>query len=165
MQATHELNTLPCSVTGSGDGSAAGTATTAQYTVTITYYDEANATLACRPTVVPAYATLRSVASISANGQVLRRTLTAKYEFQVTVPKPAGGRIHLGPVGSVPDRCLNAASGAVNTPVTLQVCSTSTRQIWAYHQILTISLVSTHAGRRCAWTPPPCRTRWANRSS
>ena len=145
-----QLNTLPCSVTGSGDGSAAGTATVAQYTVTITYYNDSNTALACRPTVVPAYAKLRSVGSISVNGQVRRRTLTATYHFQTTIPKPIGGQIHVGPQGAT-TRCLGVGSSAVLTPVTAQQCDALTGdRIWAYNKNLTISLVSTHS------TSPMC---------
>ena len=153
------LATLPC---GPFTGTLS-TATTANYKVTITYYQNdprghendptwqaANPPITCinggGARVTPKYALLRSLGTDQTTTDITKtpnRGLTATYAFHITNENIPGGNIRT--YHTTLDLCLDAGSSspAAGTNVQMQTCvEGSGQQKWAYSPNLSLVLVS-----------------------
>ena len=153
------LATLPC---GPFTGTLS-TATTANYNVTITYYQNdprghendptwqaANPPITCinggGARVTPKYALLRSLGTDQTTTDITKtpnRGLTATYAFHITNENIPGGNIRT--YHTTLDLCLDAGSSspAAGTNVQMQTCvEGSGQQKWAYSPNLSLVLVS-----------------------
>ena len=154
------LATLPC---GPFTGTLS-TATTANYNVTITYYQNdprghendptwqaANPPITCinggGARVTPKYALLRSLGTDQTTTDITKtpnRGLTATYAFHITNENIPGGNIRVYKLPTSKDLCLDAGSSSplAGTNVQMQPCVEGRgQQKWAYNQDLTITLV------------------------
>jgi len=178
------LATLPC---GPFTGTLS-TATTANYNVTITYYQNdprghendptwqaANPPITCinggGARVTPKYALLRSLGTDQTTTDITKtpnRGLTATYAFHITNQNIPGGNIRVYKLPTSKDLCLDAGSSSplAGTNVQMQPCVEGRgQQKWAYNQDLTITLVGSgmclEAGSPEAKGNARRATRWA----
>jgi hypothetical protein len=150
VRAASQANTASTGRTGlladlpgctlSGNAGVANTSTL-PYQVTVAYYDGDGNALSCPPTAAPATAKVTS-SGIGADGRM--RTLSATYVFSTSNTQIAGGSIRID-TSSPSQLCFDAGSAMSptnGTPVTMQVCNGSSRQLFGYTANLFLKLIN-----------------------